>query len=49
MRAADKGHIEVVTMLLDRNASIEAVNNVSRNVAWLVLHYVLFLLLLLLL
>ena len=33
MRAADKGHIEMVKMLLDRNANIEAVNNVSRNVS----------------
>ena len=30
--AADKGHIEVVEMLLDRSANIEAVNKVSRNV-----------------
>ena len=30
--AAGKGHIEWVKMLLDRNANIEAVNEVSRNV-----------------
>ena len=33
MLAAGKGHIEVVKMLLDRNANIEAVDNVSRNVS----------------
>ena len=32
MAAAGSGHIEVVTMLLDRNANIEAVDKVSRNV-----------------
>ena len=32
MTAASNGHIEVVKMLLDRNANIEAVNEVSRNV-----------------
>ena len=32
MNAAEKGHIEVVKMLLDRNANIDAVNKVSRNV-----------------
>ena len=31
--AAYFGHIEVVKMLLDRNANIEAVDNVSRNVS----------------
>ena len=33
MLAAGKGHIEVVKMLLDRNANIEAVNKVSQNVS----------------
>ena len=34
MTAAEKGHIEVVKMLLDRNANIETVNSyVSRNVS----------------
>ena len=32
MHAASKGHIEVVEMLLDRNANIEATSKVSRNV-----------------
>ena len=32
MNAAEKGHIEVVKMLLDGNANIEAANTVSRNV-----------------
>ena len=32
MWAADNGHIEVVKMLLDRNANIKAVDKVSRNV-----------------
>ena len=32
MTAADKGRFEVVKMLLQQNANIEAVNNVSRNV-----------------
>ena len=27
--AADKGHLEVVSLLLDRGANIEATNNVS--------------------
>ena len=31
--AADKGHNEVVEMLLDRSANIEAVDKVSRNVS----------------
>ena len=31
--AAYKGHIEVVRLLLDRHASIEAVTNVSQNVS----------------
>ena len=30
--AADNGHIEVLEMLLDKNANIEAANEVSRNV-----------------
>ena len=33
MKAAENGHIEVVKMLLDKNANIEAVNKVSRNVS----------------
>ena len=33
MKAAEKGHIEVVKTLLDRNANIEAANKVSRNVS----------------
>ena len=33
MWAADKGHIEVVKMLLDRNANIETALTVSRNVS----------------
>ena len=32
-RAADNGHIEVVRLLLDRHANIEAVSNVSQNVS----------------
>ena len=32
MNAASKGHTEVVKMLLDRSANIEAVVNVSQNV-----------------
>ena len=32
MHAASNGHIEVVKMLLDKNANTEAVNGVSRNV-----------------
>ena len=32
MAAADNGHIEVVKMLLDRSANIEAADKVSRNV-----------------
>ena len=31
--AADNGHIEVVRLLLDRHANIEAVTNVSQNVS----------------
>ena len=31
--AASNGHIEVVKMLLDKNANIEAVDGVSRNVS----------------
>ena len=33
MMAAGNGHIEVVKMLLDRNANIETVNGVRRNVS----------------
>ena len=33
MRTADKGHIEVVKMLLDRNANTETVNRVRQNVS----------------
>ena len=33
MKAAENGHIEVVKMLLDRNANIEAIDKVSRNVS----------------
>ena len=33
MKGAEKGHIEVVKMLLDRSANIEAVDYVSRNVS----------------
>ena len=33
MDAAGKGHIEVVKMLLDRNANIEVGDKVSRNVS----------------
>ena len=33
MKAASNGHIEVAKMLLDRNANIEAVDTVSRNVS----------------
>ena len=33
MTAANKGHIEVMKMLLDRNANIEAVDKVSQNVS----------------
>ena len=32
MMAAGYGHIEVLKMLLDKNANIETVNEVSRNV-----------------
>ena len=32
MMAAENGHIEVVKMLLDKNANTEAVDEVSRNV-----------------
>ena len=32
MMAADNDHIEVVKMLLDRNANTEAANKVSQNV-----------------
>ena len=33
MMAATNGHIEVVKMLLNKNANAEAVNEVSRNVS----------------
>ena len=33
MHAAGNGHIEVVKMLLDRNANIEAVDTVRRKVS----------------
>ena len=33
MKGAEKGQIEVVKMLLDRSANIEAVNEVRRNVS----------------
>ena len=45
--AAERGHIEVVKLLLDRHANIEAVNGVSQNVSiastyCISLHFVLY-------